>query len=763
MPGPSSASAPTAGGVLHALRVIDLSRHRAGALATLLLAELGADVVKVRLAQDHRRRLAPVLAALHDRSKAMLAIDLDAPAGRDALLGWVGRADVVLHDRVPAEMAALGLDLAALCAADPSLIVAAIGAWPASHAERDCPVQDTLVLAQSGICDEQQAFGRAGPVFLAFPLGSLHAAYLAAIGVVTRVLMRTKTGQGGTVATSLVQGALLPMMLYWARASDPVPGLDGGVSKDNSLPLFECADGRWMHVMGDPAKAPSVAALLAAMGPDGVAAANLRHAAGRPQIYPDLGALAEIFRQRPCAEWLAELWASDVPVQPVTAVGELFADPQVSANGYAIEVASTQFGQTTQAAVPITLEPPVRQQVRAALPDWEPRVAPVASALAGPHPLAGIRVLDFGSFLAGPLATMLLADLGADVIKIEAIAGEPLRAAEWAFNASQRGKRTLALDLAHSGARAIIEALVRGADIVHHNMRMPAARKLGIDYATLKAINPRIIYTHVSAYGPSGPHKDWPGYDQLFQAASGWDTLSAGAGQPPAWLRFGMMDHLAALNSLLGTVAALHARGEGDDGQVVAASLLGASLFTLPTALREDGSLLPTAQVDGRQMGFSAAERLYRCADGWVAVYAEGPGAVQAVLQAGASASVEQLEQRLLGASVDQARAWMGGAGIACVVATAANQQRFFDDPDNRASGLVAGYPHPVYGHFEQPGAMWEFGDSALALGRAPPLLGQHTREILAELGFSSAQIDAFCAQKVAGTGSAPANAPSLP
>ena len=135
------------------------------------------------------------------------------------------------------------------------------------------------------------------------------------------------------------------------------------------------------------------------------------------------------------------------------------------------------------------------------------------------HPLSGVQVVDAGAFLAGPLGPMLLSDLGADVVKVEPPGGEGMRWVEWSFFGCQRGKRGVALDLKSPDARVALDALLARADILHHNLRMPAARRLGLDEATVRAVNPDTVYCHASSYGPEGLRADWPGYDHLFQSS----------------------------------------------------------------------------------------------------------------------------------------------------------------------------------------------------------------------------------------------------
>src|SRR5439155_10772817 len=131
-------------------------------------------------------------------------------------------------------------------------------------------------------------------------------------------------------------------------------------------------------------------------------------------------------------------------------------------------------------------------------------------------PLAGVRVLDFGHFLAGPYAPQLLADLGADVIKVERLEGDPMRPVDFSFLGCQRNKRALAIQMKDAAARPAIEKLLATADIVHHNMRPGAAERLGIDYEAARRLAPEVIYCHTPAFGTEGPMAGRPGLDQIF-------------------------------------------------------------------------------------------------------------------------------------------------------------------------------------------------------------------------------------------------------
>jgi crotonobetainyl-CoA:carnitine CoA-transferase CaiB-like acyl-CoA transferase len=344
--------------------------------------------------------------------------------------------------------------------------------------------------------------------------------------------------------------------------------------------------------------------------------------------------------------------------------------------------------------------------------------------------LAGVRVIDFGNYLAGPLSTMMLADLGADVIKVEPLTGDPMRGNESAFLGCQRGKRSLTLDLKHPGARPVIERLVANADIVHHNLRLPSADKFGLGYETLKAIKPDLIFGHVSAYGPLGPRRYWPGYDQLFQSSAGWELANAGEGNRPTWLRFGMMDHLCAMALTWGMLLALMKRDATGEGSQVAASLLGTSVLTMSAlAMRPSGGLIgEDVKLDSDQRAISPGRRVARCSDGWIALV--GPDE-----KAPSDADLASIDS-------DTAIAKLRGDGFEAVFVREEAGQDFLFDADKVGRGLVARYAHPIYGELRHPGAFWTMADVPLQLDRAPPTLGQHGTEILRELNFNDAEID---------------------
>ena len=731
--------------ILAGLRVVELAGGIACWSAGLQLSEAGAEVLKVEPSAGDPARGTAQFAVLN-RGKRSVVIDLEHATGTAQLQRLLASADVLLHDLTPTAAAKVGIADAALAAAYPHLVVSAIGAWPRQHAFAEAPVREPLVLARLGVLDEQPGH-RPGPIYIRMPFANWIAGWLAAIGVMARLLARDRDGRGGVAHTSLAQAALVPMTMHWSRAATPTPAFAKGLDKHIPIPLHPCSDGRWIHVHYSPDKAPWMAEALATIGDAAVAQANAQFPPSH--VAPNFGANRQIIATRSADDWVRHFWQHDVAAQIAAPFGEIYFDEQARANGYVVEVDDAQLGLTLQPgpAYRVTPAARVRGPLHAlgadtgevfAMLAHRSRADPPAAATAVPPlpPLHGLKVLDLGAYLAGPFACMLLADLGADVIKVEPPAGDAMRRLERIFAGTQRGKRGLALKLGDPASMPVLDALLRWADVVHHNIRMPAARKLGLDPERLKAINPSLVVGHISAYGPVGPRADWPGFDQLMQAACGWEVESGGVGQPPQWLRFGVGDHLAALSCVFALLLGLYRRKRSGEGQAVASSLLGAMLLTASeVVVRPDGGLTAMAHLDAAQTGLSRGNRLYRCSDGWLMVAAW----TAPELAAFNSVVGEEGEAFFAARTLAQASSLLEGAGVPNEPALENQREAFLDDPQH--AGLRTRYGHAVYGELEQIGALWNFGDLPLCLDRPPPALGEHSRDVLHEHGLAGADI----------------------
>ena len=279
--------------------------------------------------------------------------------------------------------------------------------------------------------------------------------------------------------------------------------------------------------------------------------------------------------------------------------------------------------------------------------------------------------------------------------------------------------------------------------MVHHNLRYPAAKRLGIDYDSFVELNPELIYCHTSSYGPKGPRADWPGYDQLFQAASGWEYEGAGEGNPPMWHRFGMMDHQNAMASMVGTLLAIYHRTRTGKGQFCAASLLGASILTISeTFIGPDGNLLPYEKLDSLQYGVSPFKRIYECLDKrWICVDAETEAERAALLETVNAKSSDELEQAIARGAQEELLFALERADVPAEPVRLDQMHAFFDSQAYKQANLVARYPHKTWGTLEQIGSLWNMGDLPPHFPCAPPVLGEHSDEICRELGLDQGAV----------------------
>lgn len=722
--------------VLEGVRIVELASGIAGPVACRLLAEAGADAVKVEPAGgDPDREARPVAFATWNRSKRSVVGDLEP---------LLARADVLVHDLPAGTGRARGLDPETLAARHPGLIVATVPSYPAGHPLADIAATDAMVQAEQGFFDEQQG-NRPGPVYIRLPFPSWSAAYLTAAGVVARLVQRARTGAVLPVGTSVFQGGLAPAALYWQRWERLPAGLDKHtlpkIWPDAALSIFGCADGRYVQLAGAVGgwiESPPVLEALALAD-----LVDLSEVGVTPENWETWDG---VFRTRTSDEWRDELGEADVPCIVVRELGECFTDEQVRVNGYVAEVDDPVVGRALQAGPPIETSAPSRitgpapaagsTELAEVLAGWNPRPQERAAPPADPRPLAGLRVLDFGSVVAGPFGAQCLGDLGADVVKVEPPAGDRGRGLTQ-FAGCHRAKRSLAIDLKAPDAREALEQLIRSSDVVLHNMRLGPAARLGLDGPGLRAVNPAIVFSHVSAYGPRGPMAPLPGYDPTAQALTGWEHANAGEGRPPIWLRNSVFDvqsgMIAALGALLGLYQRETTGTPGDAGtSLLAAGITAASevAVTLP-----DGAITSAPVLDADQTGFDAAHRIYRCADGWLLVDAADDRQIDAfVVHLGPDAA-----GALAARPVDDAVADLAAAGVRCCRVAEERLDAFMDSAVHAGLGVARTLQTRGYGRLDLVAGFW---DVPAAAGESVPDLGEHTRELLAELGYDDATIE---------------------
>jgi crotonobetainyl-CoA:carnitine CoA-transferase CaiB-like acyl-CoA transferase len=343
-------------GPLAGVRVLDLSWGVAGPVGVLLLAELGADVVKVEPPGGDPFRRQPG-SHVWNRSRRSLVLDLKADEGRDAFLRLCETADVLVETFSPGTMERLGLSYDALCDPFPRLVFCSVTAYPAGHRFADRPGWDATVQARSGMQHEQPGW-RPGPVFLHFPAPSMAACFLLAAGVLSALIAREASGRGQHVRTSLYQGVLAYTTQIWQEHERAPAGFRSTLAKTyppgvHQTSLFECAGGEWIHAATmnglTPTRTPEEILGLEPVDPRAVSAdpsLRERHDAR----------LRVAYAQRSRQELVDAFHEARLGAEPVVPMAEVFSHPQFVANGMTATVDDPDLGATTQVGVPAVLQ-----------------------------------------------------------------------------------------------------------------------------------------------------------------------------------------------------------------------------------------------------------------------------------------------------------------------------------------------------------------------------------------------------------------------
>ncbi|MDX6745118.1 CaiB/BaiF CoA-transferase family protein [Actinocorallia sp. A-T 12471] len=776
-----------------AVGVSDLGVGLAGGVPGLLLADLGATVTRVVGAAPVPLDAEVPWGRAWHRDKRIVRADDAAMA-----LALLREADVALVYGPEERVERRGLGYRDLVKDNPSLVYARCR--PSRTAKGETADYGMLVEASAGLYT-QLAGHRPGPVFVDARASGVGTASLLSVSVLALLRRRALTGAGGWAETSLYDGMLATLGCMIGRSEAAPEEVESYWAKGSTFPnfLYRCADGELIQVW---------------FGGKGMYAALIEVLGDEPSedgYYTDqmtgrLGVRAArwsaLFARRPRPDWITALRAAGVACEPVLGPGEALHDPHLTETALALTredngttyvlpgspitvspltppPGDTQHGPAARSTEPGSPTPPREAghgSLAAESGSSEAPAGPVAPGAAvgsGPGLLAGLRVADFSAFVAGPLAAEVLADLGADVVKVEPPGGEAMRAAAYAVAACQRGKRSVALDIGAPEAREAVERLLTWADVVVHNFRVGVAERLGIGAADVARVNPGAVYCHASAFGDSGPRARFPGNDALMQAVTGFEAAIGGAGNDPIAATWIPLDMAGGWVAAGGVLAGLLGSAADGAGRRVVTSLLGAGMLAHSGVHLRDGDLVLGPSLDGGQTGYGPGYRIYECADGaWLAVVVPDPAAwarlgesvadlpdAYAPLRGGPSDETARKAEAILEAAfaAEPAAAWtarLGEIGALCEPVELLDRDGFraaiLDDPVNRQTGRAVAYPTADWGRFEQIGPLLRYGPSdeppSAAVRLSLPGVGEHTAEVLAETGMSRADIAALLA-----------------
>jgi crotonobetainyl-CoA:carnitine CoA-transferase CaiB-like acyl-CoA transferase len=797
---------------LAGIRVINLGGAWAGRVATMLLADQGADVIDIA----RPGRASHPADGLMDRGKRVVEIDLKSPGGLAMAKGMAVGADIIIDNMRPGSAERLGLGYDALIEAGATSVYVALHGFAEGDANRDVHAWEGVIDASVGVFTDISALGQllgGDPIYTAIPMASAYGGVHGALAASLGLYHLCRTGHGQRIEVPLADAVMSAMALLAAKfegqpARYNLPTVDNPMV-DVAFPIlrdlraqltddhltavvdylgqfqpptfgsFECADGRLLfvtatdHVYQTRAFLQSVGVYDQLVAEGMVAASPYVGDDGGNNIF-SAGSMAPAWRRRihelvaarlitrAARDWELDLRDANVPVTVVQTTAEWLSRQPLQAGGVTIGLTDPLDGPTSQPGRFVTIEgagsesPPVtpRAQVSGDVAWRDERVAVTAGAGRpnGGGMLDGVRVLDLSNIIAGPAAGRTLAEFGADVIRLDSptpLAGP--RLTMWFGLDVNQGKRAIVLDLKTPDGREAFNRLVKGADVVLHNFLDRSAVSLGIDHASLAAINPNIISCQVSAWGGQngGPYKDDPAFDPVLQAATGIMTRYGSEEAPLMHATASCVDYITGFSAALGIAQALVAREMGRGGAAVRTSLaMGAQLVQFPLMVDHENAALGSEPSGQRALGDGANQRLYRTRDGWAFIgcpEASTPDLAAAlgapdVAEASLVAAIERL-------SFDEVSAKIADVQGACAVRvkTLESIRRVSTTEDDQASTVAVdggslkmtrAASHPCGYPTTLPLPTWIRPSKTPVKRLSPaPWPGEHTVEVLREVG----------------------------
>jgi crotonobetainyl-CoA:carnitine CoA-transferase CaiB-like acyl-CoA transferase len=740
------------------IRVLDASQGLAGPMAAMLLGDFGAEVIKVEPPEGDRAKDRPGYVAWN-RNKSTLTLDLAAEADRARFDGLLAGADVAVFDHGPTALAALGLEGSTLAALHPRLVHLWVPPYGTTGAWSDLPAHHATLTGLTGTAFRQGSYADQ-PVWHVAPLAHYAQAIMGAAATGAALYERAHSGLGHTVVVSGLHAMAETACPISTIGAAPLPrGRPTGGSP--SYRLYQCGDGEWLFL--GTLFSHFFARAIEALELDGA------------EVFDVGEAIHEKLMSAPREHWLTLFRARDVPAGPVGRREDWLKNEIIQANGLAVTLEHPLLGPVEMPSPPAKLEktPASARRLARAATEAEiaafsaPQEPPTLDATPRPAlPLAGVRVLDLGTVIAGTYAATILANFGADVVKVEPAEGDPFRSGGPGFINYNRGKRGLGLDLKDSDGRALFLDLAKTADVVLDNYRLGVRERLGVDYAPLAAVNPRIISCSANTYGSKSADAKLPGFDPLLQARSGMMAAQGGAGGEPVFHTIPVNDVATAALTSFAIITALYAREHTGEGQNIETSLAAAS------AAYQFGELVAYAgrspPPDGSRdcVGFAALDRYYPCQTGWLTLACTAPphfeglaraldrpewldrwNAERALAEPRDGALAAEIIDALAALTRDEAVAALANAGVpAAPVLRGDEAQRteFFWD-----NGYYQLYAHPYGGELIGGRGFAAFNGVPARFERLHPELGEHGVEVLTDYGIPRQRIVELAQKRV--------------
>ena len=655
---------------LTGIRVVDFGHYIAGPLTGMLLADQGAEVIKVD--RPGKPDYDTPANGVFNRGKQRITLDLKDADDLATAVKLMRSADVVIENFRPGVMQRLGLGAEEMTALNPGLVYLSLPGFASTDERAPIRAFEGIISAAIGqYTDLQSRRPDLPPVYTPMPLGSTYGAIHGAIAVVLALYAREESGPGDVIEVSLVGAAMSAMAVIMldvadkpARYGTPANAVRQKQRSSAGSPFsgtFRAGDGQWLYIIAAGHSRNSRSLVKALEVYDDLIAEGMVDVPVYENLHltnniPDSSHLSSewnlkarekierVLASEPAQHWVDVLTAAGVPCTIQRTAQEWLHKSETEEAALTVVVDDPEYGPLRQLGVQTWLaktpdECAVPRPSRPFVGDVDPQMTQMdadesfaggaeSKAIEGPAKpiLEGVRVLDLSNVLAGPASARTLAEYGAEVIKIDP--PEPYfgpRISSWFPLEVSPGKRSVILNLKDEAGRAAFMKLVETADVIVHNFRPGVAQSLGIDYDAVKRCKPDIVYLNLTAFnGPRpGPWMNRPGFDPLLQGSTGIQMRYGGEGNRPVlhgWAS--CIDYITGYSATYGAVLALLKRrrsGVPDGGDFVATSLAqGGQLVQAPFMYACEAGCSGDEPSGQDAVGEHALHRMYRARDGWV-------------------------------------------------------------------------------------------------------------------------------------------------
>ena len=742
-------------GALEHIRVIDFGQYISGPLAGMLLADQGADVV--RIDPPGGPRWDTPANSTWNRGKRSITLDLKRADDVAIAKSLIEGADVVIENFRPGAMDRLGLGPDEMTRANPQLVYCSIPGFAADDPRAGMPAYEGVVGAASATFRPSDPDSKR-PVYTAIPIASVYVAFQSVVAITIALNVRERDGVGQRIEVPLFDSMFQSIGRFGVRVHNAPPSapmlgeLWGGI--------FQCSDGEYVR-FGGPGN-QNFRQFVEAAGItswDAEGLTDFDHPLDDPKFRADAQQrIHDLFLTRTAQEWedlIAEA-GSEGAVCRTSA--EWFDHPHARASEMVVEVEDPTYGKMLQPGINARMSltpgrvrgpaPEPDQHREEILAELKPRRASDASGSGAPSPedtmraaLDGVKVLDLCIILAGPTMGRTLAEYGANVIKID----NPRRGSTVArHNDINRGKRSILLDLRSDEGRDVFWKLLEDADVVAQNYRAGSLARLGLSYEEVRKRKPDIVYASLNAYGHIGPWAERPGHEGFAQATAGMTRRFGGDGVPESQPN-PVNDYGTGFMGAYGVALALLHRQRTGEGQHVD-SALAYTAMTLQSPFMQMYDGKEWNETSGQDaLGTGPLHRAYQASDGWFFIGAPesalpglaGLDGLSGIDSLRGDALASSLEERFQGNSVafwvDRLAA--AGVGAQRVIT---NVRELMTDPWVESHGLSLTREHDDLGPVTTCGPAPRLSRTPVRPGIPAPRPGSHARQILEEHGLAS-------------------------